>query len=121
MHPEDVQLRPNLKPSRHIRLAGADKTLHPWHRRASIERFAERCDLTKSRFFEPQRGEITKPRLKAWVNDTQTDTRAPKRRNNPFQSHTYRMGVVIWPTESQAWEKRSGTNSEPCSGDSRSR
>ena len=27
---------------------------------------------------------------KAWVNGTQTDTRALKGRNNPFQSHTYR-------------------------------
>jgi hypothetical protein len=39
---------------------------------------------------EPQGGEITKPRLKAWVNGTQTDTRALKGRNNPFQSHAYR-------------------------------
>jgi len=27
---------------------------------------------------EPQRGDLTKPRLKAWVNGTQTDTRALK-------------------------------------------
>jgi hypothetical protein len=39
---------------------------------------------------EPQRGDLTKPRLKAWVNETQTDARALKGRNNPFQSHTYR-------------------------------
>jgi hypothetical protein len=38
---------------------------------------------------EPQGGEITKPRLKAWVNGTQNDARALKGRNNPFQSHTY--------------------------------
>ena len=44
---------------------------------------------------EPQRGDLTKPRLKAWVNGTQTDTRALKGRNNPFQSHTYRSSQAI--------------------------
>ena len=44
---------------------------------------------------EPQGGEITKPRLKAWVNGTQTDTRALKGRNNPLQSHTYRSSLAI--------------------------
>ena len=39
---------------------------------------------------EPQRGDLTKPRLKAWVNEAQTDARALKGRNDPFQSHTYR-------------------------------
>ena len=33
---------------------------------------------------EPQRGDLTKPRPTAWVNGTQTDTRALKGRNNPF-------------------------------------
>ena len=50
---------------------------------------------TRRQVFEPQRGDLTKPRLKAWVNMTQTDTRALKGRNNPFQSHTYRSSQAI--------------------------
>jgi hypothetical protein len=29
---------------------------------------------SKAQVFEPQRGDLAKPRLKAWVNGTQTDT-----------------------------------------------
>jgi hypothetical protein len=33
---------------------------------------------------EPQRGDLTKPRLKAWVNGTQTDTMSPEGAEQPF-------------------------------------
>ena len=39
---------------------------------------------------QPQRGDLTKPRLKAWVNGTRIKPRALMGRNNPFQSQTYR-------------------------------
>ena len=45
--------------------------------------------------FEPQGGDLTKPRPTAWVNGTPTDTPALKGRNNPFQSHTYRSSWAI--------------------------
>ena len=59
------------------------------HGQESIDRGYHR-PLCRS---EPQRGEITQPRLTAWVNGTQTDTRALKGRNN--QSPTYRSSRAI--------------------------
>src|ERR1019366_6960520 len=53
--------------------------------------------------FEPQRGDLTKPRPTAWVNGTQTDTRALKGRNNPFQSQTYRSSWAIPCASSRFW------------------
>jgi len=41
---------------------------------------------------KPQGGARTKPRLKAWVNGTPTDTRALKGRKNRFQYHANRRG-----------------------------
>ena len=44
---------------------------------------------------EPQRGDLTKPTLKAWVNGTKPDARALKGRNDPFQPHTDRSSQAI--------------------------
>lgn len=51
---------------------------------------------------EPRRGEITKPRLKAWVNGTQTDAHVLKVRDNPFQCHTYRPSQARPPASAAA-------------------
>ena len=44
---------------------------------------------------EPHRGDLTKPRATPWVNGTQTDTRALKGRDNPFQPLAYGSSKAI--------------------------
>jgi hypothetical protein len=51
--------------------------------RTDLRKRGKRCQVPFSQL-EPHRGDLTKPRPTAWVNGTQTHTRALKGRNNPF-------------------------------------
>ena len=72
--------------------AGADMAFHVCvfgHRRVrglSVSQTPQcrRCVSQRTQVFEPQRGDLTKPRATPWVNGTQTDARALKGRNNPL-------------------------------------
>ena len=45
--------------------------------------------VSSATVLEPRRGDLTQPRLKAWVSKTPINPPALKGRNNRFQSHAY--------------------------------